>query len=191
MALNIKKEENPRSLGLILRTLSFIQYCIITVCIACLIIQWVKCFNKYLAKDSKVHQSVLPVQNVTFIAFTVCPSYHDSYKVPMLKKYGTSKDNYKKGKGASILCGLSMREHDNCRKLRLEPKAVLRHIYQIRGISSLTLGLEIQLILPLERKPAGNLRVYSGLQRISSCLIQAPPLPHHSRITGKYIFRHF
>ena len=157
MALNRKEEENPRSLGLILRTLSFIQYCIMTVCIACLIIQWVKCFDKYLAKDSKVRQSVLPVQNVTFIAFTVCPSYHDSYKVPMLKKYGTSKDNYKKGKGASILCGLSMREHENCRKLRLEPKAVLRHIYQIRGISSLTLGLEIQLILPFAKKTCGKL----------------------------------
>ena len=151
MALNIKKEENPRSLGLILRTLSFIQYCIITVCIACLIIQWVKCFNKYLAKDSKVRQSVLPVQNVTFIAFTVCPSYHDSYKVPMLKKYGTSKDNYKKGKGTSIQRGSSMMEqHENCRKLRLEPPQVgFRHIDQISGISSSTLGLEIpKLILP-------------------------------------------
>lgn len=110
MALNRKEDENPRSLGLILRTLSFIQYCIMTVCIACLIIQWVKCFDKYLAKDSKVRQSVLPVQNVTFIAFTVCPSYHDSYKVPMLKKYGTSKDNYKKGKGTSIQRGSSMME---------------------------------------------------------------------------------
>ena len=96
-----KLEENPKSLCLILRALSLVQYCIMIICIACLIIQGIKCINKYLAKDSKVRQSVLPVQNVTFIAFTVCPSYHDSYKAPMLKKYGASKGNYKKGKGQS------------------------------------------------------------------------------------------
>ena len=95
MGLNKKVQENPKSLSLVLRILTLIQFCIMIACIACLIIQGVRCIEKYLAKDSRVRQTVLPTQNMTFIAFTVCPSYHDSYKLEMLKRYGLKKDIYK------------------------------------------------------------------------------------------------
>ena len=79
-----------------------VQWCIIICCLTCLIIQVVHCIKKYLKKDTRVIQTVMPSENATFIAFTVCPSFDDAYKLQVLQTYGTSKDNYKRGRNNSL-----------------------------------------------------------------------------------------
>ena len=74
------------------------QWCIMIGCLTCLIFQGVKCIEKYLEKDTRVTQTVIPSNDATFIAFTVCPSYADAYKLQVLQSYGTSKDIYKRGR---------------------------------------------------------------------------------------------
>ena len=75
-----------------------VQWCIIISCLICLIVQVVNCIEKYRKKDTRVIQTVMPLKNSTFLAFTACPSYDDAYKLEVLQSYGTSKDIYKKGR---------------------------------------------------------------------------------------------
>ena len=74
-----------------------VQGCIMICCLTCLIVQGVKCVEKYLKKETRVIQTVIPLKNATFLAFTVCPAFYDAYKLEVLQSYGTSKEIYKKG----------------------------------------------------------------------------------------------
>ena len=67
-------------------------------CLLCLIIQSSRCVLRYLERDSRVIQNLKSARDVTFIAFTVCPSFADAYNETMLKKHGTNKTIYKAGK---------------------------------------------------------------------------------------------
>ena len=78
--------------------ITLVQWSIIISCLICLIVQVVNCIEKYLKKDTRVIQTVMPLKDATFLAFTVCPSYDDAYKLEVLQLYGTSKDIYKKGR---------------------------------------------------------------------------------------------
>ena len=78
--------------------ITVVQWSIIISCLICLIVQVVNCIEKYAKKDTRVIQTVIPLKNASFLAFTVCPSYDDAYKLQVLQSYGTSKDNYKKGR---------------------------------------------------------------------------------------------
>ena len=69
-----------------------------TACIVCLIIQGSRCVERYLEKDSRVIQNLRATRDVTFIAFTVCPSFADAYNETMLEIHGTNKDVYKGGR---------------------------------------------------------------------------------------------
>ena len=77
--------------------LILVQWCIIAACIGCLSHQGISCIEKYLSKDTRFIQTLIRSKDITFIAFTVCPSYHDAYKDKVLELYGTNKDAYKKG----------------------------------------------------------------------------------------------
>ena len=86
-----------KCLSLVSCIITVVQWCIIMCCLICLIVQGVSCFEKFLREDTRVIQTVIPLKNATFLAFTVCPSYHDAYKFQVLQSYGTSKDIYKRG----------------------------------------------------------------------------------------------
>ena len=85
-------------LSLLSGIITAVQWCIIISCLICLIVQVVNCIEKYLKKDTRVIQTVMPLKNATFLAFTVCPSYDDAYKLEVLQSYGTSKHIYKTGR---------------------------------------------------------------------------------------------
>jgi hypothetical protein len=74
-----------------------VQGCIMLCCLICLIVQGVRCIEKYIKKDTRVIQKIMPLKNATFLAFTVCPSFGDAYKLQVLQSYGSSKDMYKGG----------------------------------------------------------------------------------------------
>ena len=78
--------------------ITVVQWSIIISCLICLIVQVVNCIEKYAKKDTRVIQTVMPLKNSSFLAFTVCPSYDEAYKLQVLQSYGTSKDIYKKGR---------------------------------------------------------------------------------------------
>ena len=82
--------------------ITVVQWSIIISCLICLIVQVVNCIEKYAKRDTRVIQTVMPSENATFIAFTVCPSFDDAYKLQVLRTYGTSKDNYKRGRNNSL-----------------------------------------------------------------------------------------
>ena len=90
--------QKAKCLSLLSCIITIIQFCIIIGCLVCLIVQGVQCIEKYLKKDTRVIQNVMPLKSATFLAFTVCPSYDDAYKLQVLQSYGTSKDIYKKGR---------------------------------------------------------------------------------------------
>ena len=71
----------PKYLSLLSSIITAVQWCIIISCLICLIVQVVNCIEKYLKKDTRVIQTVMPLKNATFLAFTVCPSYDDAYKL--------------------------------------------------------------------------------------------------------------
>ena len=78
---------------------------IITIaCILCLIVQGSRCVVRYLRKDSRVIQNLMSAREVTFVAFTVCPSFADAYNETMLNKIGTNKEKYKAGKIWDFAC---------------------------------------------------------------------------------------
>ena len=87
-----------KCLSLLSCIITVVQWCIIISCLICLIVQVVHCIEKYLKKDTRVIQTVMPSENATFLAFTVCPSFDDAYKLQVLQSYGTNKDNYKRGR---------------------------------------------------------------------------------------------
>ena len=68
-----------------------------SACLLCLIIQGSRCVERYLEKDSRIIQNLRASKDVTFIAFTVCPSFDDAYNGTMLEVHGTNKDIYKRG----------------------------------------------------------------------------------------------
>ena len=90
--------QKAKCLSLLSCIITIVQWCIIIGCLVCLIIQGVKCIEKYMKKDTRVIQNIMPLKNATFLAFTVCPSYEDAYKLEVLQSYGTSKDIYKRGR---------------------------------------------------------------------------------------------
>ena len=90
--------QKAKCLSLMPCIIPIIQSCIIIGCLVCLIVQGVQCIEKYLKKDTRVIQNVMPLKSATFLAFTVCPSYDDAYKLQVLQSYGTSKKIYKKGR---------------------------------------------------------------------------------------------
>ena len=78
--------------------ITVVQWSIIISCLICLIVQVVNCIKKYEKKDTRVIQTVMPLKNASFLAFTVCPSYDEAYKLQVLQSYGTSKKIYKRGR---------------------------------------------------------------------------------------------
>ena len=85
-------------LSILSSIITLVQWSIIISCLICLIVQVVNCIEKYAKKDTRVIQTVMPLKNASFLAFTVCPSYDEAYKLQVLQSYGTTKDIYKKGK---------------------------------------------------------------------------------------------
>ena len=87
-----------KCLALLLCIINILQWCIVLGCLTGLVVQGVKCVEKYLKRDTKVIQTIIPSKNATFPGFTECPSYEDAYKLQVLQSYGTSKEIYKGGK---------------------------------------------------------------------------------------------
>ena len=79
------------------RCLNLFKWSINSACLLCLIIQGSRCVERYLEKDSRIIQNLRASKDVTFIAFTVCPSFDDAYNGTMLEVHGTNKDIYKRG----------------------------------------------------------------------------------------------
>ena len=52
------------------------------------------CVERYIKKDTRVVQALKPTKEATFLAFTVCPSIGDSYKIPILENHGLTKKDY-------------------------------------------------------------------------------------------------
>ena len=100
----INSSWKTKCLSLLSCLITLVQWCIITTCLICLIVQGVQCVEKYLREDTRVIQNVMSSENTTFLAFTVCPSFDDAYKLHVLQSYGTSKDIYKKGRLMVIEC---------------------------------------------------------------------------------------
>ena len=50
----------------------------------------------------KANLKVTSTGNETYLAFTVCPAYHDAYKPNVLEEYGTSRWNYVGGNFTTI-----------------------------------------------------------------------------------------
>ena len=87
-----------KCLSLLSCTITAVQWCILVCCLICLIFQGVQCIEKYLRKDTRVIQTMMPSKNAHFLAFTVCPTFDEAYKSQVLQSYGTSKDIYKRGR---------------------------------------------------------------------------------------------
>ena len=77
--------------------LNLFKWSIVSACLLCLIIQGSRCVERYLEKDSRIIQNLRASKDVTFIAFTICPSFDDAYNGTMLEVHGTNKDIYKRG----------------------------------------------------------------------------------------------
>ena len=77
--------------------LNLFKWSIMSACLLCLIIQGSRCIERYLEKDSRIIQNLRASKDVTFIAFTICPSFDDAYNGTMLEVHGTNKDIYKRG----------------------------------------------------------------------------------------------
>ena len=77
--------------------LNLFKWSIVSACLLCLIIQGSRCIERYLEKDSRIIQNLRASKDVTFIAFTICPSFDDAYNGTMLEVHGTNKDIYKRG----------------------------------------------------------------------------------------------
>ena len=90
--------QKAKCLSLLSCIITIVQWCTIIGCLVCLIVQGVQCIEKYLKRDTRVIQNVMPLKYATFLAFTVCPSYDDAYKLQVLQSYGTSKKIYKRGR---------------------------------------------------------------------------------------------
>ena len=91
-----------KCLSLLSCTITVVQWCILVCCLICLIVQGEQCIEKYLRKDTRVIQTLIPSKNAHFLAFTVCPTFDEAYKFHVLQSYGTSQDIYKRGR--MIVC---------------------------------------------------------------------------------------
>ena len=85
-------------LSLLSCIITVVQWCILVCCLICLIFQGVQCIEKYMRKDTRVIQTMMPSKNAHFLAFTVCPTFDEAYKFQVLQSYGTSKNIYKRGR---------------------------------------------------------------------------------------------
>ena len=98
--------------------LKFIDIAIICTCTSLLLYEWSMCLAKFFSKETKVRTllvllitnililkanlKVTSTGNETYLAFTVCPAYHDAYKTHVLEEYGTSRWNYVEGNFTTI-----------------------------------------------------------------------------------------
>lgn len=87
--------------------LSFLSFLIVASCLAALTYQCKTCIEKYLAKDSRVVIKVKSTGNTTFLAFTICPEYFESYKDDLLKKHNSSKEHIREVGNFSVMSTLT------------------------------------------------------------------------------------
>lgn len=81
---------------------TFLKVSFKTVCAMILLIESKFCIQRYLETHSKVIQSFNYAKNLTFIGFTVCPSFQNAYKSQVLELHGISKNDYKNGNFSNI-----------------------------------------------------------------------------------------
>ena len=74
-----------------------INLTIILACSGSLIFQAVLNIQKYLKYETRTLLTVKNTGDTTFLAFTICPTFHDAYKEDVLARFGTTKDAYKAG----------------------------------------------------------------------------------------------
>lgn len=67
------------------------------LCSLILVTQALMALQRHLKHEYKTGIEIVPLHEVNFLAFTVCPSFEAAYKRKVLENYGTSVSRYRKG----------------------------------------------------------------------------------------------